>query len=152
MGYDKNRGLIQIAVGYQNKSYTYETIDLSWMQVDQINSTPDQRQDLDSFVNGNGYLKRTVMEHTRTKWEANTTILTYSQKCKFIKLLKRGMGVQDGGKCSSHKRHVHIRYYNEWSDSYESGLFYIPDITFNYKLELNGELVYQPIRFAFIEL
>lgn len=151
MGYDKKRGLIQIATGYSNKLYSYETINLNWMQTDQINSTPDQRQDLNSYVNGNGYLKRTVMQHTRTKWEANTHILTYKQKCEFVRLLKKGMVVKDGGKCSTLKRHVHLRYYNEWSDGYEVGLFYIPDITFNYKLILNGVPVYQPIRFSFIE-
>lgn len=152
MAYDPNKGLIELATGYSNGTYIYETIPLEWVQTENITSIPDQRQDLDSYVNGNGYLKRTVMEHTRTKWEANTAILTYDQKCKFISLLNKAMNVKDGGHCSSHKRHVRIRYYNEWSDSHTTGFFYIPDIEFNYKTMLNDKLVYQPIRFAFIEL
>lgn len=152
MAYDPNKGLIELATSYSGGSYTYETIPLKWVQTENITSTPDQRQDLDSYVNGNGYLKRTVMGHTRTKWEANTTILMYDQKCKFINLLNKAMAVKDGGNCSSHKRHVRIRYYNEWSDSHETGFFYIPDIDFNYKTILNDKLVYQPIRFSFIEL
>lgn len=151
LAFDANKGLIGIATSYSDGKYVYETIDSGWLQTDTVNSTPDQRQDLDSYVNAKGYLKRTVMEHTRTKWEANTGILYYDQVRQFIKLLNKGFKIKDG-KCGEKARHCKIRYFNEWTDSYETGFFYVPDITFTYKTLLYSVPVYQPIRFSFIEL
>lgn len=151
MSYDKNKGLIAIATGYSNKKYTYTPLNLNWIQMDTIASTPDQVLDIDTNTNGNGILKRTVFDHTRSKWEANTSILYENQVENFIRLLQNGFAVKDG-KCTAKKRHLRIRYYNEWKHGYEEGTFYVPDITFNYKLELDGELLYQPIKFSFIEL
>lgn len=150
MAYSKSKGLIAIATGYSGGNYEYTVLDMGWVQSESITSTPNQIQDLDSYVNGNGYLKRTVLDHTRSKWEANTGILHESDVESFIKLLQRGFAVNDG-KCTEKKRHLRIRYYNEWEHGYSSGIFYMPDISFQYKTCLNGELVYQPIRFAFIE-
>ena len=151
MSYDKNKGLIAIATGYSGGKYTYQKLNLNWVQGDSITSTPDQMLDIDSYTNGNGILKRKVFDHTRSKWEANTSILYESQVDALICLMQEGFKVKDG-KCDTKKRHLRIRYFNEWEHGYSTGTFYVPDITFSYKLELNGELVYQPIRFSFIEL
>lgn len=151
MSYDRDKGLIAIATAYSNKKYTYDVLDLNWVQTDTISSTPDQMLDVDSYTNGNGFLKRKVFDHTRSKWEANTSILYESQVDKLIYLLQKGFAVKDG-KCNAPKRELRIRYYNEWQHGYVSGVFYVPDITFSYKMELNDKLVYQPIRFAFVEL
>lgn len=145
MAFDIKKGLIAI-----NTTAGYKVLDLSWIQVDSITSTPNQIQDVDSFINGNGYLKRTTLPHNRSKWEANTSILYEQDVQKLTKLLKDGYSVKDGV-CDETQRKMKIRYYNEWSASYEEGYFYVPDISFAYKTILNSKLVYQPIRFAFIE-
>lgn len=150
MAYEESKGLIAIATSYSNGSYHYEKINLEWVQTDTISSTPDQITDLDSYTNGDGYLKRTVLPHTRSKWEANTTILYEKDADAFIRLLQKGFAIKDG-KCNEAERHLRIRYYNEWKHGYAFGHFYVPDITFSYKIELDDKLVYQPIRFAFIE-
>lgn len=151
MAYKKENGLIAIATEYHNGKYEYTKLNLEWVQTDSINSTPDQKLDLDSHRNGNGYLKRTVLDHTCSKWEANTTILCEEEVDELIRLMQQGFEVKDG-QCTAKKRHLRIRYLNEWRHGYVEGHFYVPDISFNYKVELNGKLVYQPIRFAFIEL
>lgn len=151
MSYDKNKGLIAIATEYSGKKYTYQALNLGWIQGDTISSTPDQMLDIDSHTNGNGILKRKVFDHTRSKWEANTSVLYESQVSALINLMQKGFKVNDG-KCDVKKRHLRIRYYNEWRHGYAEGTFYVPDITFAYKTELGDKLVYQPIRFAFIEL
>ena len=150
MAFEESKGLIAIATGYANGSYQYEAVDLNYVQMDTIIATPSQMQDLDSYVNGKGYLKRTVLEHSRSKWEANTTILTSTQVQKLLKLLQKGFTLNDS-KCSKAKRELRLRYYNEWENDHVAGYFYVPDITFTYKIMLNGKLYYQPIRFAFIE-
>ena len=144
MSFDINKGLIAIYTGSE-----YEVLDLSWVQTDSISSTPDQVLDKDIFTNAKGYLRRTVLEHTRSKWEANTTVLTEHQINKFINLLNKGF--KGDGECSASERKLKLRYYNEWKQSYVSGYYYVPDITFQYKTILNGKLMYQPIRFAFVE-
>lgn len=151
MSYDKNKGLIAIATAYSNRKYTYDVLNLNWVQADTVASTPDQVLDLDSYTNGNGFLKRKAFDHTRTKWEANTSVLYENQVDKLIYWMQKGFAVKDG-KCDTHLRHARIRYFNEWQHGYVEGTFYVPNITFNYKLELNDELLYQPIRFSFIEL
>ena len=107
--------------------------------------------DLDTYINGKGYLKRTVMEHSRSKWECNTCTLTEKQWISICDLLDKGFRVKDG-KASVKKRHLKARFYNDWTHDYATMYCYVPDIDFQYKLVLNGELNYQPIRIAFIEL
>lgn len=151
MAYSKEKGLIAIATGYQDGKYTYTKLNLNWVQAESVTSTPEQIIDVDSYRNANGYLKRTVLDHAPTKWEANTTVLYQDEVDKFLDLLDEGFSLKDG-KCTKKKRQLRIRYYNEWERGYSEGHAYIPVISFSYKLVINDKLVYQPIRFAFIEL
>lgn len=151
MAYSKEKGLIAIATGYQDGEYTYTKLNLNWVQAESITSTPEQIMDVDSYRNANGYLKRTVLDHAPAKWEANTTILYEEDVDQLLNLLQDGFSVNDDT-CSKNKRQLRIRYYNEWEHGYSHGHFYVPDIAFSYKTVLNDKLVYQPIRFAFVEL
>ena len=149
--YDESKGLIAIATGYSDGKYTYEKLNHDVLQQDTIQSTPDQMQDKDSYTNAKGYLRRTVMEHSRSKWEANTHIISDKELDQLLSLFDKGFAVNDG-KCSKKKRHLYVRYYNDWKRDYATMICYVPDITFQYKTKLKGRLYYQPVRFAFIEL
>ena len=149
--YDPSKGVIAIATGYSGRKYTYSKINHDLLQPDTMKSTPDQMQDLNTYINGKGYLKRTVMEHSRSKWECNTCTLTEKQWISICDLLDKGFRVKDG-KASAKKRHLKARFYNDWTHDYATMYCYVPDIDFQYKLVLSGELNYQPIRIAFIEL
>ena len=149
--YDESKGPIAIATGYSGGKYTYQKLNHDLLQQDTIQSTPDQMQDKDSYTNAKGYLRRTVMEHSRSKWEANTHIVSDKELDQLLSLFDKGFTVKDG-ECSKEKRHLHVRYYNDWKRDYATMLCYVPDITFQYKTKLAGRLYYQPVRFAFIEL
>lgn len=149
--YDKSKGVIAVATGYSGGKYTYTKINHDLLQTDTMSSTPNQMQDLDSYTNAKGYLKRTVMEHARSKWECNTCFLTEEQWISICDILEKGFKVKDG-KASVSKRHLTARFYNDWKHDYESMHCYVPDITFQYKVALGGKLMYQPVRIAFIEL
>lgn len=149
--YDESKGLIAIATGYSNGVYTYEKINHDLLQQDTILSTPDQMQDKDSYINARGYLRRTVMEHSRTKWEVNTHIVSEEELDQILSLLDKGYAVKDG-KCSEKKRELWVRYYNDLKRKYSVMYCYVPDISFSHKIKLAGRLYYQPVRFAFIEL
>lgn len=150
MSYNTEKGLFMVATGYHGGKYTYQRFPLELMTADSIEMTPDQMQDLDSHVNGYGYLKRFVLPHSRSKIEMNTSILTYGQKKEIISIIKAGYSIKDG-ECSEKKRHLRVMYYDDWTDDYKEGVFYVPDITFSYKMELDEKPMYQPIRIAFIE-
>ena len=151
MAYSQAKGLIALPTDYNSakKEYTYQKLSYKYIQPNgKLTMTPSQMQDLDSYVNGNGYLKRKVLEHHRTKIEWNTPYLTYDDKCKLIstirKAFKQGIG-------DSSSRTVHARYYNDWEDDYASGKFYMPDVQFQYGGLYHGAPMYLPIRLALIE-
>lgn len=149
MSFNREKGLLSIATSYKDGVYTYEKID-SLIGADNLQSTPNQMQDIDSFVNANGFLKRTLMPHSRTKIEGNTPNFSYEKKNKLISILNDGFSLDDG-ECSEPERKLRIRYYNDWKDVYSYAFCYVSDITFQYAGTYEGKPRYLPIRLAFIE-
>ena len=148
MAYDKDKGLIAIAVS-KNGSYDFEKLD-GYIQKEGYNISPAQRQDLDSYVNGNGKLKRFVMPHKRTKIEVDMVYMQYAKKVKLVKILDRAFNVNDG-ECNEEEHKVRIRYYNDWKDDYSQGWFYISDPNWQVAGTYRGKPTYLPTRMAFIE-
>jgi len=147
MAYSKSKGLLAVATSYSNGGYSYTKID-GYIQYAGMSSTPNQMQDLDSYVNTKGHLKRTVLEHDRTKIDFNTKPMNYSDMHAFIHILKLGMKQP---KCIVKERKIRVRYYDEWSDDYEYMFCYIPDVEFQYNFTGLGFPQYLATRFAFIE-
>ena len=149
MAYEKSKGLLQLATSYSNGNYTYTKID-GFIAAENLTTTPNQMQDLDSYVNANGRLKRTVLPHSRTKIEFNTPYLTSEKKKELIGLMVSAMSLKDGV-CNATERKVRIRFYNDWLDDYEIARCYISDVSFQYYSKYKGSPLYLPIRIAFIE-
>lgn len=151
MAYSNSKGLIALPTAYNasSKEYTWKKLSYKYVQPNGgISITPNQMQDIDSYVNGNGVLKRTVLPHSRTKIEWNTPYLTYEDKCKLVQ------AIMNGFKCGvgiANQRKIRIRYYNDLTDDYEAGTFYISDITFQPGGLYHGAPLYLPIRLAAIE-
>lgn len=78
-GFEKAKGLVSIATGYSGGDYQYTKID-KYIAANNLNITPGRAQDLDSYVNANGHLKRNVLKHMRdgiafsTIYMKNTTM------------------------------------------------------------------------------
>lgn len=149
MAYEKAKGVLGIATAYSNGSYTYTKLD-EFIGANNYTATPNQMQDLDSYVNANGKLKRNVLPHSRSKIEFNTPYLKHAKKLKLVKLLNSAMALKDGT-CNKAERKVRIRFYNDWTDDYETAFCYIPDIPFQYGGTYSGVPLYLPVRVAFIE-
>lgn len=149
MAFDKSKGVLGIATAYSNESYTYTKLD-KFMGINNYTSTPNQMQDLDSYVNANGRLKRNVMPHSRTKIEFNTPYLRHAQKLELVTILNTAMSLNDGV-CDKPERKVRIRFYNDWTDDYETAFYYISDVSFQYGGTYSGVPLYMPIRIALIE-
>ena len=150
MAYSNAKGLIALPTAYsKDDGYTYKKLSYKFIQPNgNLTITPNQMQDLDSYVNGNGYLKRKVLKHHRTKIEWNTPYLTYEDKCRLIEAITEGFKQGDGDASS---RTIHARYYNDWTDNYDTGKFYMSDIAFQPGGLYHGAPLYLPIRLALIE-
>jgi hypothetical protein len=126
--------------GYLVKVGSY-TIPLDFMKVESYKSAPDQRQDLDSYRDANGYLHRNVLPHTATKIEFETP---YMSRRDFQLLIQ---GIRSNF-TSNIERRCNVTYYDEETDSYKTGTFYMPG-TMEY--QMFNKNIYAPSRFAFIE-
>ena len=126
--------------GYLLKVGNY-TIPLDFMKVESYKSAPDQRQDLDSYRDADGYLHRNVLPHTATKIEFETPDMYMND---FQTLLQ---GIRSNF-TNTLARDCTLTYYDEETDSYKSGHFYMPG-TMEY--QMFNKNIYAPSRFAFIE-
>ena len=105
-------------------------------------STPSQRQESDAQVDQTGVLHRATMPHTRSSIRFTTHILTLDEKID----LQNRMGY-----AASHQRTVYVEYWNDETNSYYSGTFYLPDVEFSV-MDFNADtILYNPISFELIE-
>lgn len=101
-------------------------------------STPNQRQDQDSYQDVTGQLHREVLPHTRTKIELTTKYLWLEDKIVFQSLFPNHVKAS-------------VTYWNDEINDYSSGEFYIPDITYEVYRVDDMDMEYKPIRVALIE-
>lgn len=153
MAYNNSKGVISIATAYNNGSYTWHKLD-GFMQPSGIDITPDQMQDMDSYVNSKGDLIRNVLSVSRTKCECATRNLSYDEKKTLLGYVASAINLNDVDlhgrtrnqiKCNEAQRCCVIRYYDDYTDSYKKAHMYIPDITFKYGGTYEGEPRYLPI-------
>jgi hypothetical protein len=98
-------------------------------------------QDLDSYRDADGLLHRNVLPHQAAKLEFETPYMTNTDFRSLISNIRRNM-------TNLVARDVQLQYYDEESDSYKSGTFYMPG-TMEYTLF--NKNIHEPTRIAFIE-
>lgn len=147
MAYSKSKGLLAVATSYSGGGYSYEKID-SFIQIDGLTITPAQMQDLDSFVNITGHLKRKVLEHTRTKVEFNTPYIIERDMDRLMAMFAKSERLP---KCDVSEHKIRVRYYNPRIRDYQYMFCYVSDIEFPVGGTYKGFILYQPTRIAFIE-
>ena len=117
------------------------TIPLRFMKLESYTSMPEQRQDLDSYRDADGYLHRTVLPHTATKIEFETPYMYMAEMQELIQGIKSNFTNVLARQCT-------LTYYDDETDSYKTGTFYMPG-TIEFKWY--NKNIYAPTRFAFIE-
>lgn len=142
-GYVKATGLLQV----QNSgTSSWVKIPLKYIKIEEYQVTPDQMLDLDSYRSETGVLLRNPLSHTATKVEFNTPHIYRPDLNALLKIIKDGF-------ISAKARDVKLKYYDQYTDDYKTGHFYVPDIEFtiNHIDEDAGTILYNPVRIAFIE-
>ena len=104
--------------------------------------TPNQRMESEAERDTTGALHRTTCEHTATKIEFNTPYIKGVDVAQLNQIL---------GIANNLPRNVSVEYFDPETQSYKSAECYVPDIQYTIYSEQNGDLLYAPIRYAFIE-
>ena len=115
-----------------------EIFPTQYIQFGNYKATPNQIQDIDSYQDAKGLLHRNVLAHVRSKIEFNTKYL----------YLKDKMEVQ---RFFPNRAEVMVEYWNDDTNDYRTGKFYVPDITYEPYQVLTDTIRYMPIRIALIE-
>lgn len=122
-------------------SYTIDTA--TYIKADSYSVTR-QIQDLDSYRDENGILRRNALSHVPIKVEFETpAMLTDSQMATLMS------GIRSNYSDSS-ERKASVTVYVPETDSYETQDMYMADPQFSMYGNYNGVIHYNPVRFAFI--
>lgn len=117
------------------------TIPLTCMRLESYKSAPNQRQDLDAYRDADGYMHRNVLAHTATKIEFETPYLWRNEMRSLIQGIR-------GNFTNELERRCTLTYYDDETDSYKTGTFYMPGTV---EYNVYNKAIYAPSRFAFIE-
>ena len=115
---------------------------LDKIRLESFKIAPDQRQEFDSYVDGNGILQRpNVVEHTRTKIEFETPPMYVYELRAILNNIWENLTDTLKVECT-------VTYYDIETNSNKSGNFYL-SATREYTF-FNKDII-NPVRFAFIE-
>jgi hypothetical protein len=101
-------------------------------------STPNRIMDEDSYRDANGVLRRNTLPHTATTFEFSTPYIHLAKKQALQALLPSRVKLA-------------ITYWNDETNTYTTGDFYIPDVTYEIYSKTDTDIVYKPVNFQFIQ-
>ena len=128
-------------------SSVYDELPLAWIAEKSYKSTPNQRLDTSkSSMDMTGVLHREVLSHTRSKIEFELRANTNVGIAQFNAFMSEHY-------TNSAQRRFYLRYYDQETDGYKTGEFYMPDPTYNIKnIDYANKVIrYNTVRIAFIE-
>lgn len=100
-------------------------------------------QDLDSYRDANGHLHREALSHVPCKAEFETPSLTASEFAKTMQGIKSNF-------TNSLEKKASVTIFIPEDNDYITQDMYMPDINVTIDSVLNGDLLYKPVRLAFI--
>lgn len=124
--------------GYLLRNTAVGIIPNKFLQANGYSCTPNQRSDRNTYVDEEGVLHRDILPATSTKIEFETVPMNLNQKIQFQKFFPN-------------RTVVELEYWNDETNDYEIGKFYVPDIPYSYYAVWGNDIRYNPFRVAFIE-
>lgn len=117
---------------------------MKFIKLEGYDITPNQRMESEAKRAITGVLHRVTVDHTATKIEFSTPVLT-------DKDIRAIMGLFGNAWSSVAERKLDLEYYDMETGTYKEGTFYMPDIQFKID-HIDGNVVYyKSITFKFIE-
>ena len=117
---------------------------LKYMRYESYVTVPDQRLDLDSTRDTTGVLHRTVLAHTATK-------ITFNMPCMTSRELQLALSYFKIAFADSQARRLTVKYYDEWTNGYKTGTFYMPDLNFTIRNIEGNTINYNEVKVTLIE-
>ena len=118
-----------------------------YIEFDSYDIAPDQRQDLDSYTDGNGLTHRNALEHTKTNITFTTLPIPGDVMADILSNLQRNY-------INQNETDANCNYYNPRTGDYKTGHFYLdPSVQFRIKkVDKNGTKInYGSMQWTFIE-
>lgn len=118
-----------------------------YIKFDSYDIAPDQRQDLDSFTDGNGLTHRNALEHTKTNITFTTLQISGDAMAEILANLQRNY-------INNNETDANCNYYNPRTGNYKTGHFYLdPSVQFRIKKvdEAGRKIKYGETQWIFIE-
>ena len=117
---------------------------MEFIKLEGYDITPNQRMESEAKRTVTGVLVRTTTEHTATKVELKTPVIT-------DKDVHAIMGLIGNAWTSVLERKLDLEYYDMETGDYKTGTFYMPDIKFQID-HIDGNVIYyKETTFKFIE-
>lgn len=111
---------------------------MKYISAKSYKSTPNRQQDLDSYRDADGRLHRNVLPHTASGFSFSTPYLHLADKIALQAFFPS-------------RTKATITYWNDETNTYTTGDFYIPDVEYAiYRVDGN-DIIYIPIAYEFIE-
>lgn len=114
-----------------------EWLPLEFLLADGWVPTPNQRTELDAYRDANVYLHRTTSPNHKTGLTLNFCPMCQNDKERVQAIISRSM-------VNETERKVYITYWNDETNEYTDGYFYISDITYQTLGYFGGERWYKP--------
>ena len=110
----------------------------------EYSSTPNQRLDSSAVRDNYANLQRSTYKNYKTSITFTTHILNLEEKITFQNIIKTNMS-------NAVQRKVSVTYWNDETNKYSTGTFYIPDIEFSVMDATDDNIMYNPISVEMIE-
>ena len=110
----------------------------------EYSSVPDQRMETDAERDNTGYLYRTTLPDGKTSITFSTHILDLDEKINMQQVFQSGV-------INFTQRKYQVTYWNDETNSYDTGEFYMPDIKYQIMDADETTIRYNPITIELIE-
>lgn len=110
----------------------------------EYSSTPDQRLETDAERDNTGYLHRSTLPDGKTSLVFSTHIMELDEKIALQQIFQSGL-------LNPTQRKYRVVYWNDETNDYDTGEFYMPDITYNVMDADDRTIYYHPITIELTE-
>lgn len=110
----------------------------------EYSSTPNRRSEASAETDQIGRLIRDTLPHKRTTVKFTTHMMNLDDKINFQNIIARGL-------VNELKREHSVEYWNDETNSYYTGVFYIPDVEYTIQDASATDIMYNPITVEIIE-
>lgn len=115
-----------------------------YIQLSSYDTTPNQRTELSATRDNNNYLHRVTSPNHKTTIRFTTLPLNLAEKSEIQEVMKKGL-------LNETERKYTVTYWNDETNTYKTGEFYMPDVNYQIRKIDGNSIDYNPISFELIE-